>query len=255
METKSGAPERDQPLYRTIHACLAEEIAEGLFTVGGKLPSEQELCQRFSASRHTVRDALRQLQDEGIIRRRRGSGSVVVSRVAPQRFVSSVHSVDGLMQYVAETRLEILTTEKILVEEAFARVLDCPPGTVWLRICALRCAEDAPLPFAYTEIYIAERYADVAAEVGAASIPVYRTIEQRSGVRIARVHQTIEAAAADRNLSSRLMVDMASPILRITRRYVSSEDELVEIAINCHPATRFQYNITLEQQDASAAPS
>jgi DNA-binding GntR family transcriptional regulator len=248
MKKKLRATVPDMPLYRAIYAQLAKEIAEGAYPVGQKLPSEQELCQRFSASRYTIRDALRQLQDEGIIRRRRGSGSIVASRLAPKRFVSSVHSVDSLMQYVAETRLEILTTEKIVVDHEFARMLGCPDDSVWLRISALRRSGDEALPFAYTEIYIAESYGGVAADVGAYSVPVYRSIEEAYGLSIARVDQTIEAATADRNLASRLTTDLASPILRITRRYISSDGELVEVAINCHPANRFQYNTLFEQR-------
>ncbi|MFN9937993.1 MAG: GntR family transcriptional regulator, partial [bacterium] len=92
-----GAP----PLYQAITHQLAEEIRTGVLPVGGLLPPELELCRRFDASRHTVREALRTITERGLVVRRPGAGSVVVASEPPTAFTQSVSSVEELMNYPA----------------------------------------------------------------------------------------------------------------------------------------------------------
>ena len=58
--------------YMELRQTLAAEIAAGAFAVGAKFPTEYELCDRFSVSRHTVREALRALEDQGLLARQAG---------------------------------------------------------------------------------------------------------------------------------------------------------------------------------------
>ncbi|MDR1128551.1 MAG: GntR family transcriptional regulator [Treponema sp.] len=67
------------PVFRQIYGILISEMAEGLYPVNGKLPSEKALCLRFDVERNTVRKALQILVDEGRIVRVPGIGSQVLS--------------------------------------------------------------------------------------------------------------------------------------------------------------------------------
>src|ERR1700761_3688480 len=71
-----GNPE--DPLYRQVVPALKEEIVSGVYPVGSRLPSEEELCERFSVSRYTVREALRRLRGGHLVTSRQGAGTVVV---------------------------------------------------------------------------------------------------------------------------------------------------------------------------------
>jgi DNA-binding LacI/PurR family transcriptional regulator len=75
------------PKYKRIYAQLREALVEGTYSPGNKLPSESELVARFGASRPTVRRALAQLESEGFIDRRMGSGSIVSERNTREAFV------------------------------------------------------------------------------------------------------------------------------------------------------------------------
>ena len=64
-----------QPKYQTVAATLRREIAEGVFSEGQLLMTEEELKGRFGVSRQTVRQAIAMLEDDGLVVRRRGSGT------------------------------------------------------------------------------------------------------------------------------------------------------------------------------------
>ena len=126
------------PRFQEILDALRADITDGRIGIGERLPTEQELCLRFSTSRYTVREALRRLQDLGLIARRQGSGSVVTAARPDGRFHNALSSLAEIGQYASSTRLEVLAVEKILVEGRTAELLQSPPDTPWVRVVALR---------------------------------------------------------------------------------------------------------------------
>ena len=67
----------EQPKYLQVADILRREIAEGVFRDGQTLMTEEELRVRFNVSRQTVRQAIALLEDDGLVDRRRGSGTYV----------------------------------------------------------------------------------------------------------------------------------------------------------------------------------
>ena len=68
------------PLWKSISEALIEDLAAGHYGPGDKLPTEAELSARFGVNRHTVRHALRDLGDRGLVLSRRGAGVFVTQR-------------------------------------------------------------------------------------------------------------------------------------------------------------------------------
>ena len=79
----------EQPKYLQVAETLRREIAEGVFRDGQTLMTEEELRDRFAVSRQTVRQAISLLEDDGLVDRRRGSGTYV--RHGPRRRTGPVH--------------------------------------------------------------------------------------------------------------------------------------------------------------------
>lgn len=233
------------PRYQEIVHTLLAEVEQGVHKVGARFPTEQELCARFRVSRHTVREALRRLQGMGLLNRRRGAGSVLAARQADGRFHNSISALDELLQYASSTRLEVLSTERLIVDAEQAERLGCRAETQWVRVSALRRAEGASEPFAYTEIYVDAALGDVVRDIGRKQRAVHAMIEETYGLTIAEVFQTIEAIPADANTASRLALPANAPVLLIGRRYFAEDGRLVEISVNTHPGGRFRYEMTL----------
>src|SRR5262249_59709164 len=67
----------DDPLYLQVVRALKDEIVSGVYPIGSQLPTEEELCERFSVSRYTVREALRRLRAGSPVSSRPGAGPPV----------------------------------------------------------------------------------------------------------------------------------------------------------------------------------
>ena len=62
------------PIWKSIAATIGDEIAKGHYGPGDKLPTEAALSARFGVNRHTVRHALSDMAERGLVRARRGAG-------------------------------------------------------------------------------------------------------------------------------------------------------------------------------------
>src|SRR5258708_39187659 len=99
---------RKSSRYRDIAAELQKEIRLGTYPVGKLLPTETELMARYSASRQTVRDALRIIIEQGLIVRRAGLGSVVIATEPPVLFTHSVNSLDERLRDSTQTYRQLV---------------------------------------------------------------------------------------------------------------------------------------------------
>lgn len=238
----------ETPIFRAIFETLREEIGAGTIAVGERLPAEHALCARFGASRHTVREALRLLQEAGLVIRRQGAGTTVVAAEPADRFVNSVSSLDELVQYASTTQLDILAIDTLLVDDALAAQLRGEPGTAWVRICAVRHRPGERAPIAYSEIYLPEAYGAVARSIGQRPTAVYAMLEEAFDLRIVAVAQSMEATTADANIASRLGVLVGDPVLMVNRHYTDAAGGTVEVSRNAHPAGRYRYEMTLKRE-------
>jgi len=78
--TQRFTPIQLEPAYRKVASALLDRITARAFSDGDRLPSETELAKQFGVNRSTVREALRELQTNGLLTRRRGSKLMMVTR-------------------------------------------------------------------------------------------------------------------------------------------------------------------------------
>ena len=102
---------RAQPRYRALAEVLRIDLQAGRYPVGSVLPGELELVDRHRVSRHTVREALRCLEEQGLITRNRGIGTVVTALESPPGHVQRLASPAEWMRYPEGSRLVVLATE------------------------------------------------------------------------------------------------------------------------------------------------
>ena len=239
-----------QTLRCTVLDALQAEIAAGQPPVGQLLPGEHELCARFGVSRHTIREALRDLADRGLVNRKQGSGTRVVSALPQGRYVHSMRTLDQLRQYASDTRhvlREIDQAAQLQGDEAEA--VGGRPRQRWVRIEGTRF--DGGAPIAATVVLVAPRYAaylDGVREHAEAGT-IYGLIEMRSGDRIASAEQEIAAKPMPPWAALVFEVPAGTPAMVFTRRYLDAADRIMVCSLNWHRADRFTYRMRLRRDD------
>ena len=236
------------PLNRKVVDTLRREIEGGQPAVGERLPTEEALCQRFGVSRHTVRDALRKLREEGLVSSRQGAGTTVIRRGSQPLYVQSVSSVEELLQYATEARYEVDKSGMVVADAALARRLECSPGQRWLRVEGFRYVAGQAEPICWTEVFVLADYAGVGLRIGRGAGPIYSWIEEMYGVRISEIEQVLQAEPMPGAIGERLSVPPGGTAIGIRRAYRLADRRLVEVAFNLHRSDRFTYAVTLKRK-------
>jgi DNA-binding GntR family transcriptional regulator len=108
-EPGSDAAEAGGPRYQQVARELKAGIASGRYPVGARLPTEAELCERYTVSRFTAREAVRLLATAGLVTRRQRAGTVVIAMPGEARYAPTLSSLNDLVQYARDTGMRTLS--------------------------------------------------------------------------------------------------------------------------------------------------
>jgi GntR family transcriptional regulator len=235
-----------KPRYLQLADELRAEVVRGAFPDG--FPTESTLCARFGVSRFTVREALRTLSGEGLIERKRGSGTVIQPAAARGGALHQpLSNVGELLQYARDSRYEFERLPTSGLPRAYAEQLGMVAGGRWFRFRGVRLPADGGDAIALTEAYLHYDLGGIVDQIQPnAGETIFRQVEQLAGIRVARVTQDIQACAATGDLALALRVARRSPCLRILRCYLDAEGRVFEISASHHPGDRFAYAMHIE---------
>jgi GntR family transcriptional regulator len=241
-----------QPLYLSLARLLLQDIDSGRYAVGSLLPTEDSLVQRHGVSRHTVRQALRELKEEGVIRSRPGIGTKVQARSETARFFSGINTVSELLQFVDATEMQVIARREVIADTELAAQLHGHPGQAWCELSILRKLPQHKLPLSYLQVYLRPEYADAVSGEKLFTQPIYSLVEARYGIRIVEVLQEITAANLTGPMARALKATEGQAAMRITRHYLDRAGSVAEIGIGHYPSGRYTQATRFRAQSTEA---
>ena len=230
------------PRYQQLTELLAREIREGRYPVGSLLPPEPQLCQRFAVSRHTVREAVRLLCEQGLVTRHQGVGTRVRSVSSQKRYVASLSSLRDLMAYAQRTRLQYRGSRRIDADTALAGLLRCSEGEQWLELDTSRHPVEGGPPIVHMRIFVRPHCDGMQDAIEDGDAWVYGLVERYGGERILEAQQVVGAIAVPDDSARVLGVAPGSPGLFVRRYYLGRAERLLSVSLNVYPVDRFEFS-------------
>lgn len=236
------------PLYVQVVSTLKEEILKGVYPVGTQLPSEDLLSTRFGVSRHTVREALRRLRDDGLIASRQGAPTTVVRPAAgDSAYVHEIASINDLFSFVSALQFQIDSIESVAANAKLAARLGCREGEKWLRIDGFRYPTASEAPVCWMEVFVHEDYAGVARLLDRNRGPIFEMIETLYGERIIEVEQTLHTSPMPKQVAAALHAQPGETSVEVIRTFRIASGKTVEVSIAHYPAEAFTFSMTLRR--------
>jgi GntR family transcriptional regulator len=201
------------PLHRQLFLVLHDEIARGALAAGDALPTEQALCEQFGVSRITVRRALADLADAGLIERRQGVGSFVRDQLPSLRNAGGGSYMDELRQTEFETEVDVIECDVRAVPAAIADQLGRERA---LHVLRLRRERRTSEPLMITEAWLPEQLSATVTEDALSQAPLYRLLAE-AGVVLGTVQHEITAEIAGPRHARLLNTAIGSALLRVNR--------------------------------------
>jgi DNA-binding GntR family transcriptional regulator len=228
------------PLYYQISNRLEDAITSGQLPAGTRLENEIALSERLGLSRPTVRRAIQELVDKGLLVRRRGIGTQVVhGQVSRKVELTSLN--EDLRESGRRPATTVLVHEVVPADDAVARALVVQPGSPTLHIRRLRTADGTPL--AILDNHLPEAYTDLDRE-DLQERGLYELLRER-GVVFSVAKQVIGARHCTAKEAELLDVPKTSAALTMSRTAFDNNGMAIELGEHCYRPDLYSFEIML----------
>jgi GntR family transcriptional regulator len=234
----SSIPVINKPHRKTLTdetvSAISDAIRQGKFPAGSQLPSEMELIGILGVSRTTLREALRTLEEQGSIYRRRGLGTFV----SEKSIVKDLSINFGISEMIAQAGYTPKTSNsEFLIEEAFGKVAQCleiPEGTRVFVIKRLRLADTTPI--VWTEDIIPEAILDgrIPSDHDLKTQSLYDYLENDHGIRIVKGTAVVRPIAASKEIAEKLDIKRNEILLLISQTDYDGNNRPIIYSIEYH---------------------
>lgn len=235
------------PLYEVVKRQISEAIMLGKWEAGAVLPSEIALSQQFGVAVGTIRRALADLTNEGLLSRRRKTGTVVTGRT-PQhslRFFFQyfrLHGLDGSLQH-SLTKVTSLEKGKANPDELVKLQLEADSNVI--RFHRLRSVDGKPIMHE-SLVLAATRLPDFTENKDEIPALFYLHLLDRYGIRISAVREQIGASLATEEDAKWLNLPLPTAVLTIDE--IAYDQSAVPVLISTHRATTANHRYVHEIQ-------
>ena len=231
------------PLYFQISQRLEKAILEGALPPGSRLENEVALGERLGLSRPTVRRAIQELVDKGLLVRRRGIGTQVVHGQVT-RGVELTSLYDDLARSGQKPSTNLLEMTVIPADTKIAAALAVDEGTPTLHLRRIRLADNVAVSI--MENWLPEDLVDLKAE-DIVEHGLYQVLRSR-GVTMRVAKQRIGARKATAEEANLLGIDRSSALLTMDRTAFDNSGRAVEFGHHCYRPDLYSFEVTLVEK-------
>jgi GntR family transcriptional regulator len=233
---------RPEPLWYQVEEAIRAIVRSGEWATGAQIPSEDRLCALFGVSRITLRHALRNLEEHGLLRREHGRGTFVRSTtlVAGTRELTSFTQEMGNIGVVVGSRL--LDCSLTTANAATAAALEIEEGEPVVRIRRLRLGNDQPIGVQTARLSAARVPGFL--DSGLFQGSLYEALEKRYGIVPTEARELYRVAAVDGEDATLLDLPPGSPAF-VVERVTTDERGPFEFTYSIMRGDRFEIRSTL----------
>jgi len=236
-------------LHRQLQEALRRELASGRYRPGDRIPSERVLCETYGVSRTTVRQTVNDLVHEGRLVRVPAKGTFVPLRKIEQDLARVSWFSETVKAAGRAPNLRLLTATRIPAEEAVRLALELSPDDEVVRLDLIGRADGEPL--VRYRIHLPPPLGDSAVaalrqaqkEDAVSFRFLLQHLRDAHGLRVARVVQSLEAAAADDSAAAALGLRRGSAVMASTRTVFTDADEPVEYDEIVFRGDRYRFTV------------
>ena len=232
---------RNRPLLADlVRSELKRAILSGEFSLGDKLPNEDQLCTRFNVSRVTIREAVRGLIEDGYVVRRQGSGTYVTRRPMLR---NSLDENFSYTEYIERSGLRadrrVLGTRTLEADAEVAETLAVPLRAPLFEIRRIRTADGRPAVYS---IDLLPADLDPARDKDAVGGSLYRLLTSL-GHPVAHAEAIVSPTVADRELARILDVVPGALLQHLRQVAFDADGRAVMLSREWHVPSVMEFQV------------
>ncbi|MDN7242952.1 GntR family transcriptional regulator [Planococcus sp. N028] len=232
------------PIYVQIEERLKSQISDGRFPPGAAIPSERELTEAFGVSRMTVRQAITNLVNEGLLFREKGRGTFVAVPKVEQPLSGMTSFTEDMLARGMKPSNQLLTFGKRKPDKQVAEELQLEADEEVFFVERIRYADSIPMAIERTYLPV-KLFPELNEDVLAGSLYVF--VEGTARLKIGGAVQKMEAALVKREDAELLHVETPFSVLIIERISKLSNGVPFEVVRSTYRADRYKFTSEIQR--------
>ncbi|MFQ9514986.1 MAG: GntR family transcriptional regulator [Eubacterium sp.] len=232
------------PLYSQLKESIKSAIQNGILKPGDKLPTEYEICDKFSLSRTVTRQAFYELMNEGYICRFKSRGTFVSQQNQTNVFFKQIMSFNDEMRlYGYEPKTELLSLEEVSCSDSISQKSGIPLGEPLIRIQRLRYRDNVPIVYV-DAYYRADRIRGIE-NYDIEKNSLYDTLEKYYGIKVMHTKKQFMAKTVEDKHAEYLMIKKKSAVQYVESLEYDEEDTLLSFDISVYAGERNVFEVEI----------
>lgn len=236
-------------LWSRAKDTIYDRIARSHYPVGSFLPREVDLAEELGVSRNTVREAIRRLVDEGLLKRRKRIGTRVISAGSSSGLILNLDPQVLQNELDKFSSIEILAREKAPLPPELGSLWSDAADEPWLRVEYLRVSSDDAAPLSWSELFLSADLASVGEMIGRRPGHFFRMIEETRHERMAQTRTQIAPVTLGEPLGGLLKLPAQQLGLKVTHAMLNDRGSCREIVRSVYPACHYQFDISFDLKE------
>lgn len=228
--------------YIQLATLFRQKIDSGDWKIGDQIPTVEDLSAEYGVARATIRQALDQVERDGLIERFRAKGTFVRAKSQPGLWCTVGTDWSGLLQPSVGARIEVLGDDADIV----LADVPYPLGTLaptYRRLRRRHWRDDTA--FLLTEVCIDERLRAHISEEDVTSKTALRLVHDIPGLVVKDAQQTLTIGTADVETAAALDMEINAPVALVYRRVVDANGVAVLIAKGIYQGHLVRFDVKL----------
>jgi GntR family transcriptional regulator len=235
-------------LYRQLKDWVLGQIEKEVWDTGSLLPSERALVAELGVSRITVRQALRELVQEGVLESVPGKGFFVAERPTfPLHGLVSLTSLAKERGWTVSNR--VLTAAQVPASPGLARALGLDVAAPLIHVARVRFIDEAPVNI--QRLWLPERRCGGLLDEDLTTASIFALLTDRFGIELERAEISISARVGDPEETELLELDEGAALLTVDQLTRDRAGDAVEFSLSAHHPGRFPVNLVQEGPGAA----
>ncbi|HHY14891.1 MAG TPA: GntR family transcriptional regulator [Firmicutes bacterium] len=230
-------------LYEQVKLLVKQDIMDGVYADGERIPTEPELCDMYGVSRVTVRRALRELSQEGFLQIRHGRGTFAQL----PRMDIKVLEMGGFSEYAQKhhhpLEKKVLEKKMVAAPQQVADALKIPKGTEVLKLKRLIVEQGKPL--SVDTAYFAPDVFRGIAELITDDVSTFEIIANDYEVEMQRAYKEFEVVLATPKLAVLLGCPMGDPLFLVTKTIYATDEKPIHYSFYYILASKAKYSLVV----------
>jgi GntR family transcriptional regulator len=232
-------------LYYQLKQIIIDMIEKKELQENDRLPTEQELCQKYGISRATVRQALKELENEEYIYKIQGKGTFVSPKRFQQDLLKFYSFTEEMKKIGKKPTSQVLDFKVINADHKIARIMGLEDQTKVYEFFRLRFADDDPMMLEITyipyDLFPGIKKDDL--EVN----PLYKILIEEYDTSFSKAEESFRATLLNKNEARKLQYIEGGPAMLLERITYNSQGKIIEYTKSVARGDRFKYHVVLKK--------